>query len=254
MDPEAYFAAMDLPGYEMLVFAPRGTGESSKPRSPDGYRIAGYVADVESLRSHLGLDRLTLYGNSHGAMVTLAYATSHPERVARFILTNGPARMDDRYRQAVAATKVLFAARIADGASRLAAADAASEAIENAASDRARYASYRSLMARYVARQGPAETEYLNRLCTAPMNWAAGDVMYEELLGGLDLLVNAAAVGAPALVIAGELDVTVPPDSMRVIAEALPNARYVEFPGVGHFVEVEAADELRRVVCAFLAE
>ncbi len=39
MDPEAYFAAMDLPGFELLIFAPRGTGASSRPPSLDEYRM-----------------------------------------------------------------------------------------------------------------------------------------------------------------------------------------------------------------------
>jgi pimeloyl-ACP methyl ester carboxylesterase len=38
MDPEAYFAAMDLPAYELLIFAPRGTGASTAPANADGYR------------------------------------------------------------------------------------------------------------------------------------------------------------------------------------------------------------------------
>src|ERR1700726_4594860 len=74
MDPEAYFAAMDLPGYELLIFAPRGTGASSFPPSTNGYRMAGSVDDLESLRKHLGVGALTFYGNSHGGMVALAYA------------------------------------------------------------------------------------------------------------------------------------------------------------------------------------
>jgi hypothetical protein len=36
---------------------------------------------------------------------------------------------------------------------------------------------------------------------------------------------------------------------MRAIADALPNARYVEFAGVGHFPEVEAAEAFSASVC-----
>src|ERR1700734_2132584 len=93
MDPEAYFAELELPGYQVLVFAPRGTGESSAPPAGGGYGIAGYVDDVEALRVHLGEQRLTLYGNSHGACVALAYAGAHPDRVERLVLTNVPARL-----------------------------------------------------------------------------------------------------------------------------------------------------------------
>ena len=72
MDPQAYFAAMHLPSYELLMFAPRGTGASTRPPEKDGYKIAGYVDDLESPRLHLGVDALTLYGNRHGGCVSLA--------------------------------------------------------------------------------------------------------------------------------------------------------------------------------------
>lgn len=254
MDPDAYFSAMDLPGFELLVFAPRGTGASSPPASPDGYKMAGYVQDLESLRQHLAVDALTLYGNSHGGMVALAYACAYPDRVERLVVTNGPARMDGAYRDAVAEAQRRFAKAFPDGADRLAAAEEADAALESAGSseDRRRQA-YRTLMARYVAQQGERETAYLDRLCSAPMNWDAVGVMYQEMLDGLDLLARADIVAAPALVIAGEYDVTVPPASMRLIAESLPNARYLELPGVGHFVEVEAADAFAAAVTGFLA-
>jgi pimeloyl-ACP methyl ester carboxylesterase len=254
MDPEAYFAAMDLPGFELLVFAPRGTGASTRPPTLEGYRMAGYVADLESLRLHLGLEALTLYGNSHGGMVTLAYATTHPDHVERFVVTNGPARMDDAYRDAATEAQARFAQTYPDGAERLAAAQAASDRIDAASTDAERDAAYRTLMARYVAQEGPAESAYLDRLCNAPVNWEAVDVMYAEMLDGLDLLENAAAVSAPALIIAGEHDVTVPAASMRLIGDALPNARYVEFANAGHFVEVEAAQPFATTLRAFLSE
>jgi pimeloyl-ACP methyl ester carboxylesterase len=60
MDPETYFSAIEPPGYELLILAPRGTGASSAPRSNDGYKMAGYVDDLESLRAHLGVKALTL--------------------------------------------------------------------------------------------------------------------------------------------------------------------------------------------------
>jgi pimeloyl-ACP methyl ester carboxylesterase len=74
MDPDAYFAAMDLRGFELLIVAPPGTGASSRPSAPDGYKMADYVADLESLRVHLVVNQLTLYGNSHGGCVALAWS------------------------------------------------------------------------------------------------------------------------------------------------------------------------------------
>jgi pimeloyl-ACP methyl ester carboxylesterase len=254
MDPEAYFAAMDLPGHELLIFAPRGTGASSAPPTKDGYKIAGYTDDLESLRVHLAVDALTLYGNSHGGCVSLAYARSSPDRVARLVVTNAPARMDDAYKTAAAEVQRRFAETFSDGAERLAASEKADAALQTDIDEDEKHRQFRTLMARYVAREGPAEAAYLDRLCAAPMNWDSVEVMYAEMLDGLDLLRDAGTVTAPALVIAGEFDVVVPPAAMRLIADSLPNARYVEFPDIGHFPEVEATDSFSATLCEFLTE
>ena len=203
------------------------------PESKDGYRIAGYEEDLESLRIHLGVDTLTLYGHSHGGMVALAYACGSPKRVARLVVMNAPPRLDDAYKAAAAEVQRRFAETFPDGAERLAGAEAADAALETDLPDDQRRRHFRTLMARYVARQGPGETAYLDRLCAAPMNWQAADVMYAEMLDGLDLLSGSDKVTAPVLAIAGEFDVVVPPASMRLIADALPNGRYFEFRGVG---------------------
>lgn len=44
---------------------------------------------------------------------------------------------------------------------------------------------------------------------------------------------------APTLVIQGGADILTPPGSARVLAQRIPNARYVEFYGVGHFPMLE---------------
>jgi pimeloyl-ACP methyl ester carboxylesterase len=253
MDPEAYFASMDLPGHELLIFAPRGTGESSRPDPPDAYRMADYVSDLEALRMHLGLDRLTVYGNSHGGCVALAYAVRHPDRVSRFVVTNSPHGMGEGYAEAVAAVRERFVAAFADGEARLQASDEAWPAIAAAADESQRRRQFRTFMARYVARLLPAETAYLDRLCSAPMNFESVDVMYAEFEAGLELLDGAAAIEAPALVIGCEYDVTVPAQVMRETADALPNGRYFQFAGTGHFPEVEAGPEFTQVVLDFLA-
>ena len=254
MDPEAYFSAMNLAGFELLIFAPRGVGASSLPSEPEGYRMAGYVDDLESLRQHLAVDRLTLYGNSHGGCVALAYACAAPERVVRLVVTNAPPRIDEAYRTAATEVQRRFSEVAADGAGRLAASEAASELVYSTDDPEDRKRHYRTLMSRYVVDEGQPETTYLDRLCAAPMNFDAAPVMYDEFLSAeLDLLKGAEQVQAPALVIAGELDVVVPPLAMQWIAEALPNAQYFEFAGAGHFPEVEAGPAFSELVSNFLA-
>ncbi|MEV0583381.1 alpha/beta hydrolase [Nonomuraea sp. NPDC050310] len=62
-----------------------------------------------------------------------------------------------------------------------------------------------------------------------------------------------ATTQAPVLVVGGELDPTTPPRTARPAAAALPNARFAEFPGVGHAVFLSGACG-RRVIGAFVAD
>ncbi len=252
LDPGACFAASKLPGFRQLLFCPRGTGESDPPETPDGYRIEGYVSDLEELRTHLNVPLLTLYGNSHGASIALAYAEAYPGRVGRMVLANGPARMDAEFSADVAVARERFVAAMPDGEERLADAEAAGQLMRTTQDGNVRRQAFRTMMSRYVARLDDRGTAFLNQLCAAPMNFAAPGPMAAEMISGLDLLSAAKSVTVQTLVIAGELDVTVPAEHMEKIAEAMPNARFLSFDGVGHFVEVEAYDRWVEVVVNFL--
>ncbi|MEP6893938.1 MAG: alpha/beta fold hydrolase, partial [Gaiellaceae bacterium] len=59
--------------FTLVLLDPRGTGASDSPADPTAYRFDDYVGDVEELRRHLGLERVSLLGFSHGATVALAY-------------------------------------------------------------------------------------------------------------------------------------------------------------------------------------
>jgi proline iminopeptidase len=252
MDPESYFASAHLPGFTQLILCPRGTGASDAPPTPDGYRIAGFAADVEALRVHLGHEQLTLYGHSHGAMIALAYAAAYPGRVARMVMVNGPSRVDEDYLADVALARQRYTARVPDGAARIAEAEVADELIYTSTDDQVRLGALRTVMSRYVARLGPAETAYLDRLCSAPTNFDSVEPMYAELEEGLNLLADAASITAPTLVVAGELDATVPAEHSRKIAAALPRASFAQLDGAGHFVEVEAHEAWVALMEGFL--
>jgi len=75
---------------------------------------------------------------------------------------------------------------------------------------------------------------------------------YDELVTGPDLRVDLGRVITPTLVLAGELDVTVPAAHLREVAEAMPHGTFSLVEEVGHLVEVEAPRVWRQRVCDFL--
>ncbi|PYO59302.1 MAG: hypothetical protein DMD70_13440 [Gemmatimonadetes bacterium] len=74
-------------GRTLLYYDQRGGGRSPVPRDVlVGWRE--HVADLEALRGHWELDRLTVIGYSWGGLLALLYALEHPDRIARLALVS----------------------------------------------------------------------------------------------------------------------------------------------------------------------
>ena len=59
-------------------------------------------------------------------------------------------------------------------------------------------------------------------------------------------------INTPTLVVAGELDKTVPMSAKRELADCIPGARLVVIPGSGHATPIDAAEEFNRTLLDFL--
>ena len=74
-------------GRTLIYYDQRGGGRSAVPRDVAvGWRE--HVADLEALRNHWRLDRLTLLGYSWGGLLAVLYALEHPDRIARLALVS----------------------------------------------------------------------------------------------------------------------------------------------------------------------
>ncbi|MEU4811978.1 prolyl aminopeptidase [Nocardia fluminea] len=76
--------------YRIVLFDQRGCGKSM-PHIADGASLESnttpnLIADMESLRAHLGIERWQVFGGSWGSTLGLAYAQAHPERVTELVL------------------------------------------------------------------------------------------------------------------------------------------------------------------------
>jgi proline iminopeptidase len=83
-----YFGRLSRDGFDVYVYDEVGTGRSSRLDDPRGYTLARDVADLEAVRAKLGADRVILIGHSYGGMLAAAYASSHPDRVERMVLSS----------------------------------------------------------------------------------------------------------------------------------------------------------------------
>ena len=79
---------------QMIYFDERGTGRSERPSDKD-YKMTTLVQDLEALRKHLGLQQLSLMGQSFGGTPALEYAASYPENVQKLIIVDGAADLPE---------------------------------------------------------------------------------------------------------------------------------------------------------------
>jgi proline iminopeptidase len=89
-----YLKTLESLGDERLVvrYDQLGSGRSGRISDTTMFTIAHFVAELDSLRRHLGLERVALYGHSWGTILAVEYYRAHPAHVAALML--GSAALD----------------------------------------------------------------------------------------------------------------------------------------------------------------
>jgi proline iminopeptidase len=72
--------------WRLVVFDQRGSGRSQPLGGLTANTTPDLVADIETLRRHLGIENWLLFGGSWGSTLALAYAQAHPQRVSGMVL------------------------------------------------------------------------------------------------------------------------------------------------------------------------
>jgi proline iminopeptidase len=72
--------------YRIIVYDQRGAGQSTPVGELTDNTTPHLIADLEQLRTHLGVERWLVFGGSWGSTLALAYAQAHPERALGLVL------------------------------------------------------------------------------------------------------------------------------------------------------------------------
>jgi proline-specific peptidase len=94
--PSDYLEPLELlagGGREVIRYDQLGCGRSDHPDDPSLLRVERFVAELETVRQALGLERIHLYGQSWGGMLALEVALSGAAGIASLVLSNAPASM-----------------------------------------------------------------------------------------------------------------------------------------------------------------
>ncbi|WIX75895.1 alpha/beta hydrolase [Amycolatopsis carbonis] len=230
----------------LLVLDLRGTGASAEPEDPDTYRCDRQVGDVEALREHLGLETLDLLSHSAGASLAMRYAAARPERIGRLTLITPSAR-SVAFEQTPDQRRGSIARRAAEPWHAAVAA-----AYEEIAAGRATSAAWAALAPLYYGRWDDTAkvhhaTESAQRNARAARGYSA-----EGAFDPPRTRAELAAVTAPVLVLAGELDWITPPGVAAAIAGLFPDAHTVTQHGTSHYPWIDDAAAFTETVAKFL--
>ena len=212
----------------LVRFDLRGHGRSPVPAGP--YAIDDLGGDVIALMDDLQLPRASYCGASLGGMVGQWLAINAPERIDRVILICTGAFLPpaDRWRQRAAAVRTAGTAEVvADGV-------IARWFTEPFA------AAHPDTVARHRAMIAATDPGGYEACC--------------EAIAAMDLRPGLPSVRAPALVVSGEQDASIPPEYGRAIAAAIPDGRFELLDPCAHLATVQRADTVNELIAAFLQE
>jgi proline iminopeptidase len=234
-------------GYQRIFFEQRGTGRSRVAHmTAENMTLRLVIEDLEALRLHLKQERLFLLGHSWGAMLAMAYAAAHPDRIDRMVLIgSGGPTLD-------------FAERFGDNiAARLRPEDLEArrywESPDRRGTDpeKAALGAMKAIVPGYFFDRAKA-LAFAADLKDGTFHPAVNSLLMGDLNKAYDLRAGLQKVDRPVLIIQGYQDPV--SDKTADDIHALLSGSTLRFINKsGHFPWIEQPDEFRRAITSFLS-
>lgn len=230
----------------VVLYDQRGTGGSKPLGAGAPQTMDAQVADLEAVRAALKLDKVALVGDSYGGFLSMAYASAHPEHVAKLVLSDSPsAAMKDMVR---------ILPQVFPDIEEEAGAEAkklAADTGPNGGMDAAARSGMRNHF-RMIFYSPELRDQYMAKM---------GDLGYEpsvaravsKAAGAVDYTAGLASFHFPTLVLNGRFDMNVAPMTAWHLAHQIAGAKLVFFEKSGHLPAYEEPTRYLEVLESFLA-
>jgi 3-oxoadipate enol-lactonase len=197
--------------------------------SPPAIPLAGYADAVAAYCETLGSEKPDIVGNGLGSFVALETAARHGAKIGRLVLLGAAIAFPEAGRKTFAAL--------------------AEKAENEGMTPIADIAMQRMFPGDFIAAHPDIIAERKAVFLEIdPRVFAAA----AHSLSTLDFSAQLTRIKSPTLVVVGEKDSATPPALGRALAEKLPNARFVELPGIGHAPHIHALELLLQKISPFL--
>ncbi|MDT7641554.1 MAG: 2-hydroxymuconate-semialdehyde hydrolase [Pseudonocardiales bacterium] len=219
-------------GERYRVLAPDLVGFGYTERPGDvHYSLETWRDHVWAFLDALGLERVSIVGNSLGGRIALAMAGEHPERVERMVLMGAPG----------------VGMTLTEGLKALRAYQPSEDSMRRLLLDC--FAVDKSIITddlvrtRYEASVAPGAFEAYRDMFFSPEHSGSQLGITEE---------QTAAIGTRTLLLHGLQDKVVPVEVAWTMLRLLPNADLAVFARCGHWTQIERADDFNNLVGDFL--
>lgn len=249
----AYWAntitALNAAGYRVIVPDQIGFGKSSKPDI--AYSFDLLATNTLKLLDSLGVGKVAVVGHSMGGMLATRFALNYPNRVEKLILENPIGLEDYHAATGPVSTETLFADELG-----------ATDVEKIRASFKNYFVAWKPEYERFV--------EVRERI-TSSGEWpraAKASARTYQMILQQPVVYQLPLLKVPTLLIIGQSDRTAvgkgyaPPNVAATLgdyptlgkraAQAIPGARLVEIPNVGHIPHLEASEQFHRALIRFL--
>lgn len=218
--------------FHVVTFDNRGAGRSSKPPGP--YTIPQMAADAVALMDRLGWSSAHVLGMSMGGMIAQELTLLYPERVRKLVLVVTTCGGQEQVLAAPEVYKILYMPK--EGISP--------EAIARS--------TLHLLFPRSFIRENPEMMEeVIQALLRAPISPECFTYQLTAIMKWSDFP-RLKDIRKETLIITGSEDILIPPENSRILAQAIPHSRLVEYEGGGHGLITQFPREVAEEVIAFL--
>jgi proline iminopeptidase len=223
----------------VVFYDQRGTGASKhlQPNAPQ--TMDAQVADLDALRAALHLDRIALLGDSYGGLLSMAYASAHPEHIAKLILSDSPG---PSWKSIVHLLPQVFPDQEEKG-----------DAEEKSLTTNPEAAAQAGLINHFrMIFYAPAKRDaYLAHMGDIGFVPAVANAI-QQASADLDLADKLPTFRFPTLILTGRFDMNVAPITAWRMAHEIPGAKIVFFEESGHLPSYEEPEKYLHVLEDFL--
>jgi proline iminopeptidase len=239
----------------VIFYDQRGAGRSDLPKDTTRLVVARQIADLDEVRRHFGVQRVTLIAHSYGPLLAASYALAHPEAVRRMVFFGPVPPRRGNFWQRFGAS---MGQRL-DSTARAQLADANRRLANPNEDTRKACRDYWAIALRpRLAEPDRALHLLKSDLCASdPAGIRYGLTTTNRVVmasyGDWDLRDRLRHLEVPTLVVHGEQE-SIPMDLVEEWVTSLPHARLFRVPRAAHFTYAERPELVWPEVERFLTE